>query len=165
MALLVYVDDIVITGSSLDVINKLKESLSTQFRLKDLGTLKHFLGLEIARSPGGIVVSQRQYVLDLLQDAGMLASKPVSHPMDPRHKMSSFDGELLSDPSQYRRLIGRLLYFNHYTPIYYLCCASVKSIHFCTKSSTLAGCSTFVTIFKRKSWSRIISFIKIIFTT
>ena len=40
---------------------------------------------------------------------GMLASKLVSHPMDPRHKTSSFDGDLLSNPSQYTRLIGRLL--------------------------------------------------------
>lgn len=75
-----------------------------------MGKIKHFLGLEIARSPDGIVISQRQYVLDLLQDAGMLASKPVSHPMDPRHKTPKFDGDPVQDSSQYRRLIGRLLY-------------------------------------------------------
>ncbi|XP_023761711.1 uncharacterized mitochondrial protein AtMg00810-like [Lactuca sativa] len=46
----------------------------------------------------------------LLQDAGMLAAKPVSYPMDPRHKFSDFEGDLLDDPSQFLRLVGRLLY-------------------------------------------------------
>ena len=110
VALLVYVDDIVLTGASLTAINEIKQSLSAKFRLKDLGDLKLFLGLEIARSSSGIVLSQRKYTLDLLQDAGMLASKPISYPMDPRHKFSNFDGELLKDPAQYRRLVGRLLY-------------------------------------------------------
>ncbi|KAL4575087.1 hypothetical protein LXL04_021928 [Taraxacum kok-saghyz] len=110
VALLVYVDDIVITGASMESIQEIKNQLSEEFRLKDLGKLKHFLGLEIARSPEGIVISQRQYVLDLLQDTGMLASKPASHPMDPRLKFSDFEGVPLEDPSQYRRLVGRLLY-------------------------------------------------------
>ena len=110
VALLVYVDDIVITGSSIDEINKIKSSLSVQFRLKDLGDLKHFLGLEIARSKDGIVISQRQYVLDLLKDAGMLASKPVSQPMDPKLKFSNCEGQEYDDPSQFRRLVERLLY-------------------------------------------------------
>ena len=68
------------------------------------------MGLEIARNTEGIVISQRQYVLDLLKDAGMLASKPASHPMDPRLKFSDFEGEPLEDPSTYRRMVGRLLY-------------------------------------------------------
>ncbi|KAL7607995.1 hypothetical protein Lser_V15G10095 [Lactuca serriola] len=110
VSLLVYVDDIIITSSSIDAINEIKQRLSEKIRLRDLGKLKHFLGLEIARSPEGIVISQRQYVLDLLQDNGMLASKPVSFPMDPHQKSSKFEGEPFENPSQYRRLVGRLLY-------------------------------------------------------
>ena len=86
VALLVYVDDIVLTGASLSEITAVKEILSAQFKLKDLGNLKHFLGLEVARSTKGILISQRKYTLDLLQDTGMLAAKSNSYPMDPKYK-------------------------------------------------------------------------------
>ena len=75
-----------------------------------MGSLKYFLGLEIARSKHGIFLSQRKYALSLLEDTGFLGSKPASLPMDPYVKLSNEDGELLSDIYQYRRLIGRLLY-------------------------------------------------------
>ena len=110
LALLVYVDDIVITGPSHDAIATLKFFLSSQFKLKDLGTLKYFLGLEIARSSTGIVLSQRHYALQILEDTGLLACKLANVPMDPKIQLNSTNGTPLPDPSQYRRLIGRLLY-------------------------------------------------------
>ncbi|XP_052624956.1 uncharacterized mitochondrial protein AtMg00810-like [Lactuca sativa] len=110
VVLLVYVDDIVLIGVSLGEINLVKDRLSNEFKLKDLGNLKHFLGLEIARSKQGIVVSQRKYTLDLLQDTGKLATKTTGYPMDPKLKISNFNGDPLDDPAQYRRLIGRLMY-------------------------------------------------------
>ncbi|KAI3729444.1 hypothetical protein L6452_18102 [Arctium lappa] len=110
VALLVYVDDIIFTGASKCGIAKLKDQLSNTFKLKDLGDLKFFLGLEVIRSEEGILLSQRRYVLQLLEDSGMLASKPVKEPMDPRHVLTDDDGDLLTDASQYRRMIGRLLY-------------------------------------------------------
>jgi hypothetical protein len=85
-------------------------SLNDKFRLKDLGALKYFLGLEIARSTKGNFVSQRKYSLEILQDSGLLASEPVSFPMEHNLKLSRDVGSLLSDPSSYRRLIDRLLY-------------------------------------------------------
>ena len=72
--------------------------------------MKYFLGLEIARPSKGIILSQRHYTLQLLEDTGFLASKPASIPMDPKISLNSFDGELLSDATQFRRLIGCLLY-------------------------------------------------------
>ena len=72
--------------------------------------MKFFLGLEIARSSSGILLSQRQYTLQLLEDTGFLASKPVSLPMDPKLNLNSSDGELLYDSTQFRRLIEHLLY-------------------------------------------------------
>lgn len=110
VALLVYVDDIVITGASPTEIQFLKNALSTEFKLKDLGNVRHFLGLEIARSKSGIFISQRQYVLKLLEDMGLLAAKPCVQPMDPKSQYHDFEGEFLCDDTQYRRLIGRLLY-------------------------------------------------------
>jgi hypothetical protein len=110
IALLVYVDDIAIASNDSVAVNSLIVTLNDRFRLKDLGDLKFFLGLEIARSTKGISVSQRKYSLEILQDSGLLASKPVSFPMEQNLKLSRADGPLLSDPTAYRRLIGRLLY-------------------------------------------------------
>lgn len=110
VALLVYVDDIVSTGPSLDAINSSNSFQHSHFKLNDLGSLKYFLGLELARLSRGIVLSQRQYTLQLLEDTGFLASKPASIPIDPKLQLTTTAGDLLTDASQYRCLIGRLLY-------------------------------------------------------
>jgi hypothetical protein len=110
IALLVYVDYIAITINDDVAVKSLIISLNDKFRLKDLGALKYFLGLEIARSTKGNFVSQRKYSLEILQDSGLLASEPVSFPMEHNLKLSRDVGSLLSDPSSYRRLIDRLLY-------------------------------------------------------
>lgn len=111
VALLVYVDDIIITGSNEKGITDLKQLLSNEFKLKDLGNLGYFLGLEIAKSTEGIFVSQRNYTLQLIEDVGLLGAKPKSTPMEPRVNLCA-NGDDYKDPSQYRRLVGRLLYLN-----------------------------------------------------
>ncbi|RVX19308.1 Retrovirus-related Pol polyprotein from transposon RE2 [Vitis vinifera] len=103
--LVVYVDDIVITGSDQDGIQKLKQHLFTHFQTKDLGKLKYFLGIEIAQSSSGVVLSQRKYALDILEETGMLDCKPVDTPMDPNVKLVPGQGEPLGDPGRYRRLV------------------------------------------------------------
>lgn len=110
MALLVYVDDIVLASNDQQTIREFIGFLNTHFKLKDLGPLKFFLGLEIARSTAGISVCQRKFALDILSDTGHLASKPALFPMDSNAKFSASDGDLIDDPKSYRRLIGRLLY-------------------------------------------------------
>ncbi|RVW40760.1 Retrovirus-related Pol polyprotein from transposon RE1 [Vitis vinifera] len=111
--LVVYVDDIVITGSDQDGIQKLKQHLFTHFQTKDLGKLKYFLGIEIAQSSSGVVLSQRKYALDILEETGMLDCKPVDTPMDPNVKLVPGQGEPLGDPGRYRRLVGQgVLYEN-----------------------------------------------------
>ena len=99
VALLVYVDDIIITGPNSQIIDALKTFLHSQFKLKDLGSLKYFLGLEIATSTKGLVLSHRRYTLQLLEDIGFLACKPAATPMDPKAKLNTNDGDLLSDVS------------------------------------------------------------------
>jgi len=108
--LLVYVDDIVIIGDDALVISLLKKYLCNRFNIKDLGSLKYFLGIEVTRSKAGIFLNQRKYALEILQDTGLLASKPVTTPLDYNHTLVADHGEVLSDPTSYRRLVGRLLY-------------------------------------------------------
>ena len=74
-AIIVYVDDIVLTGKSLAEIERIKRILHTNFHIKDLGKLKYFLGIEVAHFDKGISLCQRKYYLDLLKDFGMLGCK------------------------------------------------------------------------------------------
>jgi hypothetical protein len=110
IAILIYVDDVIIAGNDSHRISSLKNYLHSQFRIKDLGPLKYFLGIEVARSSTGIVLSQRKYTLDILTESGMLGARPCSFPMEQQHKLSTDSGPSLPDPAQYRRLVGRLLY-------------------------------------------------------
>lgn len=110
IVILVYVDDIVVASNNLQTITDFKEFLHDQFKLKDLGSLKYFLGLEVAITSKGISLCQRKYVLDLLAETSQFVAKPVKSPMEQNLKLSNYHGELLTDPSQYRKLIGNLLY-------------------------------------------------------
>ena len=110
MVLLAYVDDVLVAYDDKDEIGKFKVILDEKFKLKDLGDLKYFLGLEVARSDKSIALCQRKYTLEVLNDAGLLGCKLAKTPMEQNLKLSKFKGEELRDPSNYRRLIGRLLY-------------------------------------------------------
>ena len=80
-------DDIVITSSDQDGIQKLKQHLFNHFQTKDVGKFKYFLGIEVAQSNSGMIISQRKYTLDILVDIGMLDYKLVDTPMDPNVKL------------------------------------------------------------------------------
>ena len=111
--LLVYVDDIILAGTSLLEFQHIKSILDTSFKIKDLGQLKCFLGIEVAHSKLGISLCQRKYCLDLLHDSGHIGSKPISTPSDPSMKFHHDTSKPYDDISAYRRLTGRLLYLNN----------------------------------------------------
>ena len=99
-----------IIRSDQDGIQKLKQHLFSHFQTKDLGKLKYFLGIEVAQSNFGVVISQRHYTLDILADTGMLDYKPINSHMDPNIKLVPGQGESLQDPRRYQQLVGKLNY-------------------------------------------------------
>ncbi|GJV19603.1 retrovirus-related pol polyprotein from transposon TNT 1-94 [Tanacetum coccineum] len=107
---LVYVDDLLITGNDEEQISSLKPQLSSVFHMKYLGEVNYFLGLEISRTAQGIFISQHKYTKDLLKEGGVLNNKPYKLPMDPNLKLQADVGTPLLDPEVYRRSIGQLIY-------------------------------------------------------
>ena len=99
--LIVYVDDIILTGDDLIEMERLKKSLAFSFEIKDLGTLRYFLGMEVARSRKGLVVSQCKYFLDLLKETGMSGCQLADTPMDPNHKLVEIKDGTPIDTTRY----------------------------------------------------------------
>ena len=108
-----YIHDIILTKDYEEEMNKLKAILSKEFEIKDLGVLKYFLGMELAWSRKGILVSQRKYTLDLLKEIGMLGCKLVGALMDSTCKVGMKEGSFPVDKGRYRRLVGKLIYLSH----------------------------------------------------
>ena len=108
--IILYVDDLVIGGKDLAEINKVKTLLSGRFEMKDLHELHYFLGIEVIRTPVGIMISQRHYVLNLLYKFGMTECKPVSTPLDRNLKLDADSGTEDCEPTQYHQLIISLIY-------------------------------------------------------
>ena len=114
--LIIYVDDMIITGNDKEEIHMLKKQFSLEFEMKDLGRLKYFLGIEVLRSKKGIFISQRKYILDLLEETSMLECKPADTPIITHHGLQMIEGEKLADRDQYQRMVGKLIYLSHTRP-------------------------------------------------
>ncbi|KAJ0546766.1 putative RNA-directed DNA polymerase [Helianthus annuus] len=108
--ILVYVDDLIISGDVEEEIELLKSNLSTRFKMKDLGRLKHFLGLELDYTTDGMVLHQRKYTSDLLHKFQVASCKPAKIPMDRNIKLYATEGKKLDDPTRYRKMVGSLIY-------------------------------------------------------
>ncbi|XP_027343065.1 uncharacterized protein LOC113855633 [Abrus precatorius] len=95
--LVVYVDDIVITGDHATRIQQLKEHLSQQFHTKDLGPLKYFLGIEVAQSSSGIIINPRKCAMNILIETSMPDCRPCNTFMHPNIKLFLGQGEPLKE--------------------------------------------------------------------
>ena len=113
--LIVYVDDIIITGSDKGEIQNLEKYLATSFDIKALGMLTYFLGIEVAHSKSGIALSQHKYILDLLKETGKEDCRPAATPTDVnvKQKTEQHEKDAPINKTSFQRLIGRLLYLNH----------------------------------------------------
>uniref|UniRef100_A0A6N2MZF3 Integrase catalytic domain-containing protein n=1 Tax=Salix viminalis TaxID=40686 RepID=A0A6N2MZF3_SALVM len=109
LMVLIYVDDLIISGNNVESIAQLKKTLQQLFPIKDLGALKIFLGIEMASSSKGLFFHQRKYTIDLLQEAGMLSTKPAITPINGKLNLS-LSGTVLNSPKYYQQLVGKLIY-------------------------------------------------------
>ena len=114
--LLVYVDDIAVTGNDDEGRNKLKECLINEFEIKELGRLKYFLGIEVAHSKEGIFISEQKYIVDLLIETGLLGCKAAETPIETNHKLGEVPEDNEVDKGSYQRIVGRLIYLAHTQP-------------------------------------------------
>ncbi|GJY46167.1 ribonuclease H-like domain-containing protein [Tanacetum coccineum] len=129
LSLLVYVDDIIVTGNNFDEIQKFKEFLRTKFQIKDLGKLKYFLEIEVLKTGQGLYLSQRKYCLDLLSEFGLLACKPSATPLEQNLTISNKPTEIdkvLDNNTEYQKFIEKLIYLTHTRPdiLYLVHCLS-----------------------------------------
>ncbi|KAJ9544352.1 hypothetical protein OSB04_024059 [Centaurea solstitialis] len=108
--LLLYVDDIILTASNTKLLQRFITKLSKEFAISDLGTLHHFLGIEVTKRNGGLFLSQATYVANILSRGNMTDCKPCATLADAGSKLSATDGEPLADGTLYRSLAGALQY-------------------------------------------------------
>ncbi|XP_019225022.1 PREDICTED: uncharacterized protein LOC109206638 [Nicotiana attenuata] len=114
--LAVYVDDIILTGTDLSEISSLKGFLHEQFRIKDLGSLNYFLGIEVLYCDSGVLLHQKKFTHDLLESFDSSASSAVVCPLTINEKLKASVGDLLPKPEEYRCLVGKLNFLTHTRP-------------------------------------------------
>ena len=114
--LLLYVADIIITGNDSTQISHLITALSHTFELKDLGALSYFLGIQIIPTRCGLTICQSKYASDILHHFHMENAKPTKSPCCPSTRLTPYEGSLLPDPTDYRRMVGALQYLTFTRP-------------------------------------------------
>lgn len=131
LALLVYVDDVLIIGSHESTIVEAKHFLYSFFTIKDFDYAKYFLGLEIVRQPHGTYLNQRKYILDYLIDVGLSGAEPAATPLPKGPQFTATSGSLLPGLAPFRSLEGHLLYLSFTRPgiPYYNNSVSLSPLH------------------------------------
>lgn len=106
LLVLVYVDDLIVTGSNSTHMDMLIQHLQSRFAVKDLGSLSFFLGIEVTRCKEGLFLSQHKYIVDLFRRHKMDGAKPLRTPSNPKSSSSN----TWVDPTEFRSAIGGLQY-------------------------------------------------------
>ena len=108
--LLLYVDDMIITGDDMQGIRYLNHFLGCQFEMKDFGPLNYFLGLEVSSFADGYYLTQAKYTSDMISRASITDSKIVDTHIEYNRCLNSHDGESPYDATLYRQFVGSLIY-------------------------------------------------------
>ncbi|KAD3068070.1 hypothetical protein E3N88_35950 [Mikania micrantha] len=108
--MLVYVDDIILTGNNSQLIDHIVQRLSNIFAIQDMGRLSYFLGVEVIFKGHDLILSQKKYIADIIQKAGLSQSKPVDSPMVPNSELALGDSPLFDNAVKFRQTVGALQY-------------------------------------------------------
>ncbi|KAK2392639.1 putative mitochondrial protein [Trifolium repens] len=105
-----YVDDLLVTGSSLVEIKNFKSQMQSEFEMTDLGKLTYFLGMELLETSGGIVLHQAKYAKEILRKFEMVDCNSSVTPADTKVKIEDDDTSEAVDSTMFRQLVGSLRY-------------------------------------------------------
>jgi hypothetical protein len=108
--LLLYVDNIILTTSSTELLCRTISALQREFTMKELGPLHHFLGITVERRPAGLFLHQRTYTLDILKRAVMVDCKTCMTPVDLQAKLAGDLRPPIEDASQFWSIARALQY-------------------------------------------------------
>nr|GEX53969.1 uncharacterized mitochondrial protein AtMg00810-like [Tanacetum cinerariifolium] len=103
-------DDLFVTGTSLDLINKFKRRMTSQFKMSDLGELTYYLGIKVSQGKDCVEIKQERYAKKILKEAGMEDCNATSYPMEKDLKLSKAEDE---QATQYQKVVGCLRYLLH----------------------------------------------------
>lgn len=112
----VYVDDLLVTGTSVSVIEDFKKKMGERFEMSDMGRLSYYLGIEVAQGSGFVELKQTAYAKKILEKAGMVDCNPTNFPMDPKECLTKDEGGKTVDATQFKSMIGGLRYLVHTRP-------------------------------------------------
>ncbi|XP_019107166.1 uncharacterized mitochondrial protein AtMg00810-like [Beta vulgaris subsp. vulgaris] len=105
-------DDLIVGGNDFAALEAFKAYVCAYFKMKDMGPLKYFLGIEVARSVSRLFLCQQKYTLFIISEACLLGSKPASFPVEQNRRLALGIGVFLDDPEPYWRLVGRVIYLS-----------------------------------------------------
>lgn len=145
LVLLVYVDDIIITGSSDSMLSRFLSKLKEAFPVTDLDDLHYFLGIQVTRSPSEMFLSQSKYAKDILEKWNMQFSKPVSTPVV-GNKFSITDGLPMENPTIYRQLAGAQQYLTIIRPDLSFAVNCICQFMHSPTQCALSSCQTYIAL-------------------
>jgi hypothetical protein len=105
-----YVDDLIFTGNDESMYAEFKKSMMVEFDMTDLGKMRYFLGVEVLQKTDGIFISQKRYVMEVMERFGMDKSNSVLNPMVPGEKLQKHQDGIKIDSTYYKRIVGSLMY-------------------------------------------------------
>ena len=115
MIFLLYMDDLFLIGEE-KLILDFKRKLDVEFKMKDLGTMHYFLGLEVWQKVSEIMLSQGKYVVEILKRFGMMDYKSMTTPMMTNLKLFGDTTSERVDGTLFRQMIGSLMYLTNTRP-------------------------------------------------
>jgi hypothetical protein len=158
--LLVYVDDILLTGTDSAALHSIIAQFQSVFAMKDLGDLRFFLGMQAHHDSHGLHIRQSKYIINLLHKSSMAGAKPYAAPTVSSSKLSASAGDPLSESNTttYRQVVGALQYctitHHHHSPVHCILCQPVMPVHALSFLHPLGCCQTCAVLSQRQRGSR-----------